>query len=88
MPIATLFERAKQRRDALIKPGKKLAEFGAELSEGGFAYVAGWCQQAVCEQLLKEHKATVRCLLDTTSQTECFNCDLPSICDVLIAKAY
>ncbi len=83
-----LFERAKQRRDSLIKPGTKLSEFGPELAEGGFAYVVGWCQQPSCEQLLKECKATIRCLLDTATQPECFNCTLPSKGDVLVAKAY
>jgi prolyl-tRNA synthetase len=83
-----LFQRAKQKRDSLIRPGKKLAEFGAELEEGGYAYVTGWCQQESCEKLLKDRKATIRCTLESKSQSECFACNRPSICDVLVAKAY
>lgn len=85
---AELYKRAKIRRDSLIRPGGKLVEYGPDLNQGGFAYQTGWCGSAACEAVLKEYKATIRCLLDTTTQKECFNCSRASLGDVLVARAY
>jgi prolyl-tRNA synthetase len=85
---AELYKRAQERLKTMIRPGEKLAEFGSSLTDEGFAYQTGWCQRPECEQLLKEYKATIRCLLDQAVQKTCFNCDLPSICDVIVARAY
>ncbi len=85
---AELYKRAKERRDTLIRPGVKIVDFGKDLAEAGFAYQTGWCQNHECEKVLKEYKATIRCLLDQATKSTCFNCDSPSICDVIVARAY
>ena len=83
-----LFTAAKQRRDAMWHKAAKLAEFAPKLeAEGGF-YQTGWCGRGECEAILKEYKATTRCLLEQKAFEECFNCSKASKQDVLIAKAY
>ncbi len=83
-----LFTKAKQRRDAMWHNSAKLAEFAAKLeAEGGF-YQTGWCGRPECEAILKEYKATTRCLLEEKTFDECFNCTQASKQDVLVAKAY
>jgi len=37
---------------------------------------------------LKEHKASIRCLLDEKTFSTCFNCEDKSQTDILIAKSY
>ena len=85
---AEMFARATKKRSSLIKQVDKFADFVDELEKGGFAYITGWCQRADCEHNLKEHKATIRCILETANHKACFMCDRESIADVLIAKAY
>ncbi len=83
-----MFARAKKKRDSLIKQADKFSEFEADLEKGGYAYITGWCQKDVAEQKLKEHKATIRCVLETATHKHCFMCDRPSVADILVAKAY
>jgi prolyl-tRNA synthetase len=83
---AELFKRAQARCNALIKRGDKLATFGTEFE--GYAVQTGWCRKPACEVVLKEYKATIRCLLEENNLVECFNCSAPSISDVLIARSY
>jgi len=51
-------------------------------------YQTGWCQQKECEAVLKEHKASIRCLIESNDIEQCFNCGKPSMQDVLIARSY
>ncbi len=85
---AQLFERAKERRQAQWHRADKLANFAEQLeAEGGF-YQVGWCGRNECEALLKQHKATIRCLIPGNEATNCFGCAEQSKHDILIAKAY
>jgi len=84
-----MLTRATARRDALWFKEAKLATLGPKLDTNNGLYQTGWCQLMECEQELKQYKATTRCLLpDQKTFETCFNCDLQSICDVLVAKAY
>lgn len=84
----TMFTRAKERMMAQWFMGEKLADFAKKLEENNGFYQTGWCGDPACEEKLKEHKATTRCLLDSKVMAQCFNCDKPSKGDVLVAKAY
>lgn len=84
----TLYQRALERRNALVKKATKLVEFGPELAQHNGFYQVGWCRDKACEQKLKEYSATTRCLLEEKNATTCFNCDAPSVSDVIVAKAY
>jgi len=55
--------------------------------KGGF-YQTGWCGNAECEQKVKEHKATIRCLVEEGKTRSCCLCGHSSITDILIAKSY
>jgi hypothetical protein len=68
--------------------GTKLVDFAHDLETKGGFYQTGWCGKKACEEMLKQHKATIRCLLDIKSFDTCFNCSEPSSHDVLIARAY
>lgn len=83
-----LYDRAKSRMDSLIRHGDKLVDFGPLLEEQHGGFITGWCQSVACEQLLKQFKATTRCLPGTNSHAVCFACDHASKGDVLVAKAY
>ena len=83
-----LFDRAHARRAAQWHKRAKLAEFAADLENKGGFYQTGWCRSRLCEAVLKEHKATTRCVIDERTFTTCFNCDLESPSDVIVAKAY
>ncbi len=83
-----LFERALSRRNSMWHKSIKLVDFANKLeSDGGF-YQVGWCKRSECELKLKEHKATIRCVLEEQTSPICFNCDLESKNDILLAKAY
>lgn len=83
-----LFKRALEKRVSQWHKVAKLADFAKDLeSKGGF-YQSGWCGKASCEQELKKHKATTRCLLDEKTFDTCFHCSDQSKQDVLIARAY
>ncbi len=83
-----LFERAQQKRGLLWHHGSKIALWGAKLeTEGGF-YQTGWCRQEACENMVKKHKATIRCILPERSEDTCLGCDMPSESDILVARAY
>ncbi|MCL5875416.1 MAG: proline--tRNA ligase [Candidatus Dependentiae bacterium] len=83
-----IFNRAEQRRVQQWHKIAKLSEHAQKLEiEGGF-YQTGWCGSLACENVVKEHKATIRCVLDAHEFAHCFNCDAESPRDILIAKAY
>ena len=83
-----LFERALEKRDSQWFKSAKLSDFAKDLETKGGFYQTGWCGKEVCEQELKKHKATIRCLLDKKSFETCFNCPEASKQDVLVARSY
>lgn len=83
-----LFDRAKERLKSQWQFGDDLSTFGPVLEKNAGAYQAGWCQENSCEDQLKQYKATIRCILEESTQTNCFYCKKPSVSDVLVAKAY
>jgi len=83
-----MFNRAQERMKSLMHTGHKLSEFGPQLHEHNGAYRTGWCQDKECEQLLKQYQASTRCLLDEKTVEQCFNCNKPSVTDVIVAKSY
>ncbi len=49
----------------------------------------GFCESRPCEVVLKEHKLSIRCLLEEEKKhTTCFNCKAPSTKDAIIARSY
>ncbi len=84
----TMFERAQARLKQGWHHAAKLADFSADLAQESGFYQVGWCGSPQCEAVLKEHQATIRCLLTEQTQKTCFHCEKPSVGDVLIAKAY
>lgn len=85
---AGLFKRAQDRRAALWFKEDSFAAITKGLAEKQGFYQTGWCRSAVCEAPLKEHQATIRCLLETTEFKKCFNCDAVSLGDIIVAKSY
>ena len=83
-----LFSRAQQKQKAQWHTAEKIAEFGPLLEANNGVYQTGWCQERTCEDVVREYKATTRCILDKKTFEFCFNCDKPSKSDVLVAKAY
>lgn len=83
-----LFDRAVKRRAEKWFKVKKLVEFAEQLETLGGFYQAGWCRSEECEVKIKEHKATIRCILPEQTSKQCFNCDGVSESDILIARAY
>jgi prolyl-tRNA synthetase len=90
----SLFERAQKRLIDKIEHGEKLETFSKALEEGG-VFQTGWCGSAKCEERLKPHKGSIRCILDKKAHTsglnppaKCFACEKESASDVIIAKSY
>ena len=83
-----LLERARVRRDSQWYHVAKLTDIVARIDEKPGFYQTGWCQTPACEALLKEHKVTIRCLLEAQTFEYCYTCDKKSVVDVLLAKAY
>ncbi|MBN1549538.1 proline--tRNA ligase [Candidatus Babeliales bacterium] len=83
-----LFKRACARRDALLKHGELLEEFGNILAKEPGAYITGWCQDPLCEEKFKPYKATIRCLLKSKDHKVCCVCHEQSLGDIILARAY
>lgn len=83
-----LFRRAHEKRAKLWHKEATWALISKKLQEQPGFYQTGWCRNTVCEVKLKEVQATIRCLLETQEFKECFNCNAPSLGDVLVAKSY
>jgi len=83
-----LYERAQNKVNQLISASDRLSQFGPRLEHGEGAYVTGWCTAPTCEAVLKQYKGTIRCLLGSKNQTQCFYCEKPSVTDVLVARSY
>ncbi len=84
----TMFDRAQERMKQQWHLGEKRVDFGSKLAKDGGFYQTGWCGSPECESALKEHQASIRCLLKEKKHETCFNCDKKSETDVLVAKAY
>lgn len=85
---AQLFKRAQDRRAALWHKEAKFDDIVKGLATKPGFYQTGWCRDENCEAKLKEHQASIRCLLEETTFATCFNCDQASVSDVLLAKSY
>lgn len=83
-----MFAKAQNQLQAMWHKIAKLADFGNQLEQAAGIYQTGWCLSAECEAVLKTHKATVRCLLESGEFKSCFNCDQPSKSDIIVGKAY
>jgi len=83
-----LFSQAQKRQQQQWHTGGALEEFGKDLEAKNGFYQTGWCQSTACEELLKKHRGTIRCIQETVEQARCFGCDNKSVTDVVIAKAY
>ncbi|MBY0110166.1 MAG: proline--tRNA ligase [Candidatus Babeliaceae bacterium] len=83
-----LFERARARRARQWHKVAKLIDFADDLKNKGGFYQTGWCRSPICEAALKEYQATTRCLIEEKQFLHCFNCDLESPSDVMVAKSY
>lgn len=84
-----MFNRAKEKQKSLWHKAAKLADFGPILDKNNGAYQTGWCGKRSCEDILREYKATTRCLLENEKTFQyCFNCDDFSRTDVIVAKSY
>ena len=83
-----LYDRAHTRFKAMWHTADTLAEIATNLEAKPGFYQTGWCQDKACEAVLKEHKATTRCLINEHTVKNCFNCGKPSIQDVLVARSY
>ncbi|HXW85707.1 MAG TPA: proline--tRNA ligase, partial [Candidatus Bathyarchaeia archaeon] len=83
-----LFNRASATRNAQWYQVDDLQTFGPQLEEKNGFYQTGWCGDHACELVLKEYKATIRCIMDVAHHATCFSCKKPSSHDIVIAKAY
>ena len=83
-----LFQNALSKLQAMVTQSEKLEAFSKDLEKEQGVYQAGWCGKAACEEKLKPHKGTIRCLLETKVHKVCFACEAASVADVLIAKSY
>ncbi len=87
-----LFKRALEKRQQLWFVRESLLAgpdpFAHDLETVGGFYQTGWCGSRECEAVLKQHKATIRCRLESKVLSKCFACDKESQGDVLVARAY
>lgn len=83
-----MLKRAQERRNQMWHKRAKFKEFAQDLENIGGFYQTGWCRRDECETIIKHAKATIRCVLPDKEFGTCFNCDLPSPSDILVAKAY
>lgn len=84
-----LFNRAKERLESQTYHVKKLGDFTDALEHKGGFYMTSWCGNASCETMLKEHKASIRCITtDNPKNSVCFACDMQSKYDIAIARSY
>lgn len=83
-----MLEHARQHTQSIWYKQAKLVDFAQQLEEKSGFYQTGWCGKPECEQKLKNHKASIRCILNERSWATCFNCSDKSENDILIAKSY
>jgi len=85
---STLFERAQARTHHMRHKSDNMSEFGPQLENDGIYFQTSWCERAECETVLKNYKASIRCIVEGKTFETCFNCKQPSMCDVLVARSY
>lgn len=83
-----LFARASKKRESQWYKVARLAEHADQLETKGGFYQIGWCGQDACEKIIKEYKATIRCLIPEKTQQLCGICSQASESDILVARAY
>jgi prolyl-tRNA synthetase len=83
-----LYERAQQHLHKNLYKKPKFSDFSEQLEQHGGLYQTGWCESTSCAQIIKEHKATIRCVVNEKQFSYCCICDKESSSDILIAKAY
>lgn len=83
-----MLARAQQRQQAMWYKASTIAEIMKDIDNKPGFYQTGWCDESPCETVLKEYKATIRCLLPNKEFTLCYNCGKTSKTDILVAKAY
>lgn len=83
---ASLFERARERQKQQCLRKETLADIG-QIPDGFFAQT-GFCGSKDCERSLKTYSMSVRCVLETTTFSQCFNCDQANKADCLVARSY
>ena len=83
-----LFKRATEKRAKLWHKEATFKQISDMMSQKNGFYQTGWCRNIACETRLKEIQASIRCLLEEKSFSNCFNCDQSSQGDVLVAKSY
>lgn len=86
---SALFKRAKEYRDAQVyKTEESLAEFGPRLHAHGGFFRVGWNNDPKAVEALKAFGGTIRCVLPEKQSSLCFFSRQPSVCDIIVAKAY
>lgn len=85
---ADLFKRAQDRYASMWHKSESFAQFRDALQENNGIYQVGWCQNHVCETMLKEVSASIRCMVDSKDLKQCFGCGKPSQGDVIVGRAY
>jgi prolyl-tRNA synthetase len=83
----TMFERAQAKVASMRHLSDDLAAIVPQLEEGKF-FQTSWCERHECEAQLKEHKASIRCIIEGLTYKTCFVCKEPSKKDVLVARSY
>lgn len=81
-----LYERAQAVMESQKIVCKTLQEMIVQSDE--HIITTGFCGQLACEKILKEHRMSVRCLLETTDLENCFHCGQKSIQDCIVAQSY
>lgn len=85
---AEMLKRSEKHVKSMWHIKSKLEDFKNDLESIGGFYQVGWCRKAACENLLKEYKATIRCVIPDRQNSVCFNCNGDSATDILVAKSY
>jgi len=83
-----LFSQAKKREKELLGTTKTLNDF-IEIIENNRSAKTNWCGKSSCEEKLKEHKASIRCIVaDAVQSNNCFVCNEKSNHEIIAARAY
>lgn len=83
-----MLQKARVKLQGMWHQADKLSEFGNTLADNGGLYQVGWCGEHACEELLKEYKASIRCLREDKQHADCFGCNKKSVTDIVVAKSY
>ncbi len=83
-----MYKRAENKMKSQWYQGEKLSDFAHNLETIGGFYEVGWCANSACEQELKKHKASIRCIIAHETSKLCFFCGNVGSKQVLIARSY